>query len=413
MDSWFRSKWFVRVVSLAFAVFFYIFVTVDQNSVPNNGDSTFPSGDETQNLETLDEVPVNIDIDSEKYVVSGVPEYVSVTLEGSAAVLQPTLRNRNFDVWVDLQELEAGEHTVELQHDISDKLDVFIEPKRVDVMIEEKSTQEFPVKVDFINTDDMADGYELGDYEVSPQKVTITSAKSVIEKIGIVKAYVDVSGLDESIDNREVPVNVYDSQGNELSVNVEPENVVISANITNPSKKVPVSVQTTGEPPEGYALSTISANVEEVEVFARSSILKDLEKVSTEEIDLADIKKSGTIETNLALPDGATVSNGKKVEVTVELEQTKVLEEVPIEIEGLQDDLEVAFKNPADPEMKLTVTGKQSDIAELNREDFRVFIDVKDLEPGTHDVSINVESPDGLSVEPEFEQASIEINETS
>ncbi|WP_077303237.1 CdaR family protein [Virgibacillus pantothenticus] len=431
MDNWFRSKWFVRVVSLAFAVFFYIFVAVDQNSLPNNDDSTFPSGEETKNVETLDEVPVRIDINNEKYVVSGVPEYVSVKLEGSAAILQPTIRNQNFDVWVDLKGLGAGEHTVEIQHNISNKLDAYIEPKRVDVVIEEKATKEFQVNVDFLNTDKMAEGYELGDYEVSPQTVTITSAKSVIDRIGIVKAYVDVSGLDKSIDNREVPVNVYDNQGNELKVNVEPKNVVVSVNINNSSKKVPVSVETTGEPPEGYALAGISANVEEVEVFAKNSILRDLEQVSTEAIDLSKLKESSTVETSLALPDGVTVLNGESIKVKVEIEQTKASDTkangtkasgtktnetktitgIPIEIEGLEDGLEAVITDPSSPEVDLTASGEQAAVAKLKKNDFRAFIDAGGLDPGTHKVPVKVESPDGLSVEPEFEQASIEISE--
>ncbi|MBU5267895.1 CdaR family protein [Virgibacillus proomii] len=435
MDNWFRSKWFVRVVSLAFAVFFYVFVTVDQaDKLPDNNDATFSSEDETQNLETLDDVPVNIKIDDEKYVVSGVPEYVSVSLEGSASILKPTIRNRNFEVFVDLRDLGAGEHTVELQHNLSNKLDAYIEPKRIDVVIEEKATKEFNVTVDFLNEDQMVKGFELGDYEVHPKTVTITSAKSVIDKIGIVKAYVDVSGLDAPIDNREVPVNVYDSQGNELRVNVKPENVVISADVSNFSKKVPVSVETSGNLPDGFELNSISANVEEVEVFGSKSALQNLKEIRTEAIDLSKITNSGTIETNLAIPEGVSVAGGKKVEVTVELAQprqtsqetnqepsqetsqettqTRTIANIPIEIEGIGDGLEAFFKEPANGGMNITVSENRSVVAGLKKDDFKASINVTGLKAGTHDVPISVDAPDGVTVKPEFKQATIEINES-
>ncbi|NAP01060.1 hypothetical protein FRY77_34455, partial [Halomonas sp. MG34] len=228
MDNWFRSKWFVRVIALALAVLLYIFVNVETNR-PTASDSTFPS--QSDDAQTISDVPVEIEIDSEKYVVSGVPESVKVTMEGSPGILTPVLTNRNFKVFVDLEGYEAGEHRVELQHTISPDIDAYIEPKQIDVVIEEKATEEFEVAVDFLNEGKLAEGYELGDYEVEPGTVTITSAKSVIDRIGIVKVYVDLAGLDRSIDRREVPVNVYDSQGNPLSVNVQPENVVVSADI--------------------------------------------------------------------------------------------------------------------------------------------------------------------------------------
>ncbi|GGJ72344.1 CdaR family protein [Virgibacillus salexigens] len=411
MDNWFRSKWFVRVVSLAFAVLFYVFVSVEVNNAPNNADSTFPSGGDSQNLETIDEVPVDIRINNDKYVVSGVPEHVSVSMEGSLSILTPTIKNRNFNVFVDLQGLEAGNHTVELQHDIPEKLDVFIEPKRIEVTIEEKATQEFDVNIDFLHENQLAEGFELGDYEVSPQKVTITSAQSVIDKIGIVKAYVDLNGLDKSINNREVPVNVYDSQGNELNVNVQPENVVVSADINNPSKKVPISVETSGELPKGYELTSISANVEEVELFGTNHVLENIEGISTEKIDLSEITDSGTIEADLALPDGTSAKDIENVEVTVELEQTKTINALPINVESLAEGQEITFADPANSEMDITVTGNPSDIKELTDEDFRAYINVEELEVGEHDVPISVEGPEEVSVEAEFEQATIEISE--
>jgi YbbR domain-containing protein len=408
MDNWFRSKWFVRVIALALAVLLYIFVNVETNR-PTASDSTFPS--QSDDAQTISDVPVEIEIDSEKYVVSGVPESVKVTMEGSPGILTPVLTNRNFKVFVDLEGYEAGEHRVELQHTISPDIDAYIEPKQIDVVIEEKATEEFEVAVDFLNEGKLAEGYELGDYEVEPGTVTITSAKSVIDRIGIVKVYVDLAGLDRSIDRREVPVNVYDSQGNPLSVNVQPENVVVSADIHNPSKTVPLSVETNGELPEGYSLTSISANVEEVEVFARSSVLENIETINTEEIDLSEITESGTIEANISLPDGANVSDNKTVEVEVELAQTKTIEALPIEVEGLGDELESAFLDPENGEINVTVSGSQEDVDGITADDFRFFIDLSDLEPGEHEVSISVEGPEGVEVVPEFEQATIEITE--
>lgn len=419
MDKWFRSKWFVRIVSLAFAVSLFVYVSVEVNK-SNTESSIFPG--KSEEVQTLNDVPVGIRIDNDNYVVSGVPEFVTVSLKGSAGVLTPTVRQRNFDVYVDLKGLGEGDHVVDVEHaNVPKELSVYIEPKTIEVTIEERATKEFQVNVDFINPDKMAAGFELGDYQIEPATITVTSSKSVIDQIGIVKVFVDVKDLSEPINKREVPVNVYDTQGNELKVNVEPENVLVSADVDNPSKKVPLKVPTKGELPEGYSLTSITAEVDEVEVYAKSTVLSDLEEISTEEIDLSDIKESGKIDASLSLPDGASSPGGGQVEVMVEVEQeqqtektektekTKTIKKVPIDEENIGDEQEISFIDPKSPEMDITVVGNETAISELSADDFRILIDVDSLAPGEHHVPVLIEGPDDLKATGEFEEVTIEI----
>ncbi|WP_164670739.1 CdaR family protein [Virgibacillus doumboii] len=406
MDNWFKSKWFVRAISLAFAIVLYVFVQVDTDEFQN--DSRIP--DSNGDIQTIENVPVNIRIDSENYVVSGVPEVATVTLEGPTATLKAAAQQQNFDIFVDLENLEAGTHTVDLQQaGVSEDLTVYIEPKTIEVTIEERASEQFDVAVDFINTDKLPEGYELGESQVEPQSVTITSSRDVIDQIAIVKVFVDVEGLTESIDSREVPVNVYDARGTELNVRVEPESVAVSVEVNNPSKTVPVNVSTSGELPEGYSLASISANVDEVEVFAVSETLQDLEEVSTEDINLSEINQSGTIEVGLALPNGANAPDAETIEVEIELEQTKTIEDVPISVENLDDGQDVSFVEPAEPSMNVTVTGNQSDVSNITAEDIQLVVDAGGLDNGEHQVPVSIQAPDNIEVNNEFEQVTIEI----
>src|SRR5690606_30900313 len=293
MDKWFRSEGFIRGISLGFAVLLYVFVAIEEVDTEEESPISFTTlfGGSTQ-TQTLPDIPLDdIRIDSEKFVVSGVPETVTVTLEGPSSAITPVVKQQNIDVFIDLTGLEEGEHQVEIQHEpVSSQLSVYIEPKTINVMIEERSSKEFEVAVDFINTDKLPQGYQIGDHELNTETVTITSSKEIIDRIAIVKVYVDVAGLKESINKREVPVNVYDSQGNELAVRVEPGTVVISAEIENPSKKVPVSVATSGELAEGYELVSMELVTKEVEVFAISEILETLDEITTEPVNLSELK---------------------------------------------------------------------------------------------------------------------------
>lgn len=407
MDNWIKSKWFVRIISLVFAVFLYTFVNVQINQTEQDSRYTGRS----EQVQTLNDVPVSIRIDQDNYVVSGVPEVVRVTLEGAQGNIIPMLLQRNFEVYVDLHGLEEGDHTVELQHNVGNDVRAYIEPKTIDVTIEERATEEFTVLVDFINEGSMADGFEMTDYTVEPETITITSSRSVIDQVGIVKVYVDLANVDSNINRREVPVNVYDSQGNELSVRIEPESVAVSVDVDNPSKTVPVTVETTGELPEGYTLNGISANLEEVEIYARSSILSEIEEINTEEIDLSEITESGTMEVSLSLPEGVNVPDLETIDITIDIEQTRSYESIEIQAEGLGDGYTLEFAEPEGQEIEVTVSGDDAIIRELDQDDIRAIINLDALEPGEHDVPITIEIPgaEDLTITTEINDAKVEI----
>lgn len=407
MDNWFQSKWFMRLLGLAFAITLYIFVNVEINS--SESDSAIP-GRNTQ-LQTLDDIPVEIRIDSESYVVSGVPEYASLSIEGTPAIVTPTILNRNFSVYVDLNGLEEGVHTVELEHDITNDLNVYIEPKTIEVTIEERANEVFPISVEFLNKENLPSGYEVGNYELQQPYVTITTSRSIMDQIGVVKVYVDVGGQEGPIKNREVPINVYDNQGNELSVRMDRETAVISVEFVQPSKTVPVSIETTGELPEGLSLTSVTADVDEVEVFAVSAILETIDSISTEEIDLFEISESGTVEVELNIPEGVIIEDVETIEVDLEVEETRVIEDVSIELNELDDGREAVFVDPANAEMAIEITGDESVINQFSRQDFLLSVNAADLDPGEHTVSIDIEwdELEDVIVAGELEEATIMI----
>src|SRR5699024_4836805 len=408
MDKWFRSKWFVRGVSLAFAIIFFVFVNVELND--SQSELRFFGGSEE--METIENVPVDIKIDSDNYVVRGVPETVNVSLEGSKSVITQTIQLKKYKIFVDLRGLGEGDHTVEMEYsNVPNELKVYFEPKEIDVTIEERSSNEFPVTVDYLNTDQLPEGFELGDTEVKPDTVTITSSKSVVEQIAIVKVFIDVGGITEPVNNREVPVNVYDSQGNELRVGIEPENVVVSVDVDNPSKTVPIEITTSGELPEGYSLISSEADLDEVEVFATSEVLEGISSISTEDINLDDMKKSGTVEAALKLPEGVSVLSDDTIEVSFDIEQTKTVDDIPIEIENAADGQDVTFIDPEEGQMSVTVVGDPSDIDELTKEDIQIMVDVDGLEVGEHELDVTVEGPEGIDIESETNQIKLEIIE--
>lgn len=316
MDSWFQSKWFIRVLSLIFAISLYAFVTVETDTAQDES-RIFPGS--TTELQVLDEVPVDIRIDSEKYVVSGIPEHVTVSLEGKTNLLTPIVMQRNFNIYVDLSELQAGEHTVNLEYDnMPNDVSVYIEPAAVDIVIEERAMKEAEVEVDLVNSAHFPVGYELGEMTVSPETVNLTSSSAIIDQVAMVKVFLDVGGLTEPVKNRVLPVNVYDSQGNDLNVKLEPETVSVSVEVDRPSKSVKVKLPTKGKLPNDLELKSIKPVDEEIEIFGTRDALEEIEEVLTEVIDLSKIESPGKINVKLDLPS-TVVADEEEIEVDIKL----------------------------------------------------------------------------------------------
>lgn len=380
----------------------YLFVTVETDK--SDDESRIIPG-ATNEVQVLEDVPLDIRIDSDQYVVSGVPEVVTVTLEGRTSILTPIARQQNFTVFVDLRDLEEGEHEVEVEHEnIPEELTAYIEPKTITVNIEKRATREFAVDVEFVNMDKFPVGYELGTPEVNPETVTIVSSESIIEQIAMVKVFIDVTDLKESITNREVPVSVYDIQGNDLSVIVEPESVAVSVLVERPSKTVPLNVRTTGELPEGLSIDEITAP-EEIEIFGRRAILSEIDEIHTEEIDLSDIEESGEYEVEIDFPEGVT-ANDETVEVEIQLNEEKVFEDVSIDTVG-QNSHDITFVQPDDSKLNVTAIGNDQLIKNMEKTDISASIDISNLNEGEHQVSLSVSGPNNIRLEPEFNRITI------
>ncbi|SEO89439.1 YbbR domain-containing protein [Amphibacillus marinus] len=413
MNDWLNKPWVIRITSLFLAVLTFFVISFDNQDTRTADiggiDSIFNSSQET---EVIDDVPVSIQIDDERYVVSGVPQTVSLTLQGTVSVVQSTAMQRNFDVFVDLEDLEPGTHVVPIEYEgISSRLNVAIDPPEVEISIEERGMAEFEVTVDYTNLDQLQAGFELGGATVTPGTVTITSSQSIIDRISIVKAFVDVEGIGESLSISDVPVRVYDNEGNQLNARVEPDTVSIDVEVNSPNKTVPIELQTTGELSEELQLVSIELDQEEVQVFAAETDLTTINEIITEQIDLTELTESTTVEVDLVAPDAARLLSTNSVAVSIELEELteQTIEDVEIEVENLSNAFTSSFLNPETGMINLTVIGFPSILTELSQSDFQLMIDLSGLNDGEHQVPIELSAPNNLEVTLATEEATIQL----
>ncbi|MEH7442211.1 CdaR family protein [Bacillus sp. JJ1122] len=393
MDKLMDNPWFIKMVALVLAIL--LFGSVPKNEPGKPGDVNVPSDEK---VETIEEVPVKSYYDTDTLVVTGVPETVTITLQGPKNLVQQAKALRNFEVFVDLTKADMGKQRVPITiRDISDRLTVTIEPGYANVSIQEKVTKEFKVEAEY-SRNLVEEGYIAEKPTVNPSKVQITGAKDIVDRITYVKATVNSNGKISDSITREASVLVLDKDMNKLDVNVEPDMVEVTIPVKSSSKKVPIDIVRKGNPPEGVTIDSISADTKEAEIIAAPEILSDVKSVRVE-VDLSEI----TDDTELTLP--VIISNGVvkvspetvKVSVRVTKETEKTISNVPIEIEGMNDEFEVDFLNPANGQTDITVTGPSSIVSPLGAGNFKILIDVSGLDEGEHEVDMKVTAPENIT----------------
>ena len=408
MDKFMESRWFMRIVGLLLAFILYLSVNFDdiQKTANNN------TGTSQNAIETIQDVPLEVFYDSENLEVSGLPDTVNVTVEGPKAVVQQAKTVKDFQVYVDLNDIEIGEHQVEIQtQNISDKLTVKLDPQFANISVQEKVTEEFTVEPQF-NESILSNGYEAEGLAVDPKTVKVTGSKDEVEQIAYVIATLDV---DEEINEnvtREARVQVLDREYNKLNVLVEPEVVDVTVSVVNPSKSVPVTIKQKGSLPEGTTLESISVEPKEATIFGRQDVLDTVEEMLAE-VDLSKIKKDSTITVPLALKDGLNKVAPEEVKVKVDVNTTeeKSLSGIEIKPEGLADEYEYTITTPENGVVDVALKGQNGEVSKVKKEDFSLALDLSGLEPGEHEVEIQADGPDNVEWTLSQKTVKVEIKE--
>lgn len=313
------SKWTLRLTALGLALLLFFTVRSESNPAQSNNQI-----DTQGSFEILRDVPLEVFYDDAALIVTGVPETVDVTIQGSSKDVTQATLFKDFTVFADLESLSTGQHQVALQHEnLSDNLTVTIEPALVEVTIDEKVSKEFTIEPE-INTRLIGENYSLRSIQVAPNKVLVTGAKKVVESINAVKATASPEEVINDDFTQLVNVKVLDRDLNRLNVTTSPEQVRVDVSLEPYSKRVPLVLSEQGELPDGLTLEHISLQQQSAKLYGTKSFIESLAEYAID-IDLSKIKQSGTQKITIPLKDGVT--SVEPTSVTVEIDVSEKEEE--------------------------------------------------------------------------------------
>ncbi|MEG2199613.1 MAG: CdaR family protein, partial [Anaerovorax sp.] len=154
-------------------------------------------------------------------------------------------------------------------------------------------------------------------------------------------------------------------------------------------KEVKLQANITGEPAGTYEVTNLKIP-KTVKIRGEKSLLKEIEQVISQPINLSDVTSDAQIPVKVILPEGVELANGSKdLSMTIQLKgiTSKTFEYGAFEfvVEDLPEKMSVSIDTPS---IKMIVSGREAVMANVNKSDFVPHINLKGMTIGTAQAKI-------------------------
>ena len=270
------------------------------------------------------------------------------------------------------------------------------------VKLEKRVTQKFKVEVE--SQGELSDNYELGEMTAKPNILEVSCGQSKFKKIDHVAVVVSLNGESEDFERSYTPV-LYDKNGDIIdssNVTFSSDTVLVYTQVLL-TKKINVTVKTSGTPAAGYRLIQTDFKPESIRVTGEADLLKRQTEV-TITIPINGERKAveREIEVDKYLPEGLqVVGENKTISVRCDIEKNGkrafVLTTSDIAVKNLPSNCNMEF---ADNESKwqVAVSGREAVLKNLQLNDLGAYIDLKGMEVGEHSVDVQYTLPNGVKL---------------
>ena len=349
-------------------------------------------------------------------------ETVDVTVSGRRSVIEDISKD-NISVTADCKELnDSNTLTLKVSSnkypgDIDSMKPEF---DKVELNVEELKKIQKAIQVEPVGIP--ANGYKLGDYSISLNRVNIEGPKSVIDKVQTAKVQVDVDGATGNI-SASAPIILYDALGERLDsskLTMNLDNINVNQEVLY-TKTIDVVANYSGEPAEGYKTNgNVQVVPSKVTIAGLKSVLDNINQVTIPASAVNISNQDSNYKTNANifnyLPSGvesAEESFKGAVSVTVEIEKeiskTYNIYFNKISFDGLPDGLEAEIINGAESALEnrveITAYGLADEFEDVTASDIKVEADfdkymednkVTQINQGYMTIPLKVTLPEGL-----------------
>ena len=273
---------------------------------------------------------------------------------------------------------------------------VDFQPREEQVQLDPVTEREMPITV---TLGTVPDTITVGPPQVDPQTVTVRGASSRVNSVAAVVARVPIDASALNVD-RDIDLVAVDANGNQVpSVELDPQRAHVTIAVAQElaTRTLPVVPQLTGAPAPGYHITSVSVDPLVVTVSGEAAIVSQLENAQTAPIDVTGRTSDLEAEVSLALPQGATVSSSDKVRVMLSISQETGTQTFGIGIAMSGEQTGLTYTLLPD-HANVTLGGPMLGLSSLDPSQLFATVNVADLAPGSHTVTLDFQPPDGLQV---------------
>ena len=363
--------------------------------------------------------PVEAIYNEEAYVIDGIPKTADVVLIGSKSNIFLAKQYPTKGISVDLRELGVGTHKVQLKYSQSfGFVDYKIDPSYITVVIYNKISGKREVNYEILHRESLDSKLDISSVSLSKTEVTIKGNEETLNKVGYVKALVDLNNLVNpkvgEVSLKNCNLVAYDDTGKVVNVEIIPQTVDAQLTLSSSSKTVPIKVlpKNDGNLALGYAIESLTPSSSTIEIFGDEENLSKIEYVPVY-VDIAGVSENKSYTVNIEKPTGVRDLSIKTITVnlTVTKESQREIPDVRIVYENLDENLDVITMSENDVKTSVVVKGSEDSLKELDATKVTASIDLKNYTtPGEYEVDVRATGEDvRLSYEPKTTKVKVII----
>jgi YbbR domain-containing protein len=394
MHEVFRRNLGAKIISVLFAILFWLFVM-------NQGFSNTLTGDQTLTI---------------PLVTSGLPQnMVIMTRLPSVRVrlqaINPSVNIKDLYAEIDLSGGAPGEHNYAITVNTPPGTKVLdLQPSDVTLKLDTVQEKQLPVEADISGTP--ADGFQIGTPIIRPSAVNVRGPSSVLSSLN--KVYVDVNaaGASNTIEVSR-PVTFRDKDGKPIFgpnpsidiLNASPNSVDVIAPVIPvgfSSKMIPIKVTSKGIPAQGKELIALIASPASVQVFGTPQDLKGFDSLTLGPVDISNLSSDKTFQipaANVNLPPGVSFAGGTSLSIIAQISSgpiQKGISGVPVQIRNIGAGLDI--DQPVTP-VDIVVKGLPDVLKDLTADQIQLWVDASGQPAGTYsNVQVYWQLPPGVTM---------------
>lgn len=337
-----------------------------------------------------------------KLVQVGKKEFsVSLLVKGNASDLY-SIKAADFELQLDLNSyvMKKGENTVpvSVKKSPDDITIINNENLWIKLQLDELKQKTFSIKA--VSQGKVKEGYYALGPILAIQQVEISGAEDVINKVKTVVGSYDLKSASSNI-NTSLALQAQDVSANVLGdVVIKPSSVKVTIPVVK-IKTVPINIKLQNN--DSDISKSITAEPEKVDIAGEEKIIKDINGIDTESIDLSKIQGEENIQAKLIVPQGVKLVTGTGV-VKLKINSSELNNSnktsqkemnLNIQIKNLDDDYTAKLSSNS---VSVVVSGSESIINNLSENSISCYVDASSLTEGEQTAGVVISLPEGVSL---------------